>query len=139
MPKSNGGGQYIMDCYALEFLSQTSSNIIRDTIIGMIQSGAIKIPQAVWDEFREVYEDEAAEIAAYDPQKIRAKPAHRAVTGVIASKANSGFRTEPYNNSDWNAAGVAEAEGWTLITVEAQCSFYEKLLTCPVIAITDLP
>jgi hypothetical protein len=138
MSKSNGGGRYVIDCYALEFFCSTRSNVIRDAIVGMFQSGALKIPQPVWDEFSDAYDDEAVAIAAYNPQRIKRKPAHRGTAGALASKANSGFRPEPYHSSDWLAAAVAECEGCTLITIESKCGFYLNIVTCPVLAITDI-
>jgi hypothetical protein len=139
MPKTDPDPQYIIDCHGLEYISHTRNNMIRAKVYHLLETGILAIPQAVWDEFREIYEDEADDLGHHIKQKIRSKPKHRAMAGAIASKANSGFRPEPYSDSDWIAIAVAETESCILVTVPQNTEFYANLAGDIVIAIGDLP
>jgi hypothetical protein len=128
----------VIDCDALEFLSQTRNNAIRAVALLMLESGSIKVPHVVWRDFCDIYEDEGSELAPHIAEKIKSKPSHRAAAGAIASRANSGFRLDPYTSSDWMACAVAEKEMYTLVTTPKKFAFYAGILNSPVISITDL-
>jgi len=129
---------YVIDCHGLVFLAHTQNNAIRATALNLLEAGAIKVPHYVWREFRDAYEDEAEELEDHIADKIKLKAAHRAAAGAMASKANSGFRPEPYDDSDWIAGAIAESEVYVLITVSEKVDFYSQMLSCEVISITQL-
>jgi hypothetical protein len=107
-------------------------------VLSLLEAGTIKVPHYVWREFRDAYEDEAHQLEDHIAKKIKPKAAHRAAAGAMASRANSGFRPEPYNDSDWMAGAVAQTEECVLITISEKVDFYLQLLNCEVISITRL-
>lgn len=138
MPKNSSEGSYVIDCVGLEYLSRTQNNAIRAILYEMFKEGTLRVPQAVWDDFATIYEDEAEQLKPYVSERIRLKPAHRAAAGMLASKANSGFRLDPYGNSDWMAAAVADSESCTVVTTPSNLSFYASTLGLAAITLTDL-
>jgi hypothetical protein len=82
----------------------------------------------VWQEFEELFEHEAAQLASYVAQKIRMKPKYHIGAAAIADKCNPGFPLSPYDNkTDWYAASVSVVEKRTLITAADQLKMYMKL------------
>jgi hypothetical protein len=135
---SSDSATYVIDCHGLVFLAHTRNNAIRDMVLSLLEAGTIKVPHYVWREFRDAYEDEAHQLEDYIAEKIKSKAAHRAAAGAMASRADSGFRPEPYNDSDWMAGAVAQTEECVLITISEKVDFYSQLLNCEVISITRL-
>jgi hypothetical protein len=130
--------KFIVDCHVLEQFASSGSNAIRAKLLDGFSSGDIAIPSRVWAEFVELYPEAADEIEAVNPAILPLLPAHRAQAGILASRANSGFRPEPYHNTDWLAAATAEASKRPLITVSRKVGFYAQMLTVETIDISTV-
>lgn len=138
IPLPARGFTYVIDCNALVYITHIASNAIRDGIVARLETGEIAVPTSVWDDFSSAYDDEATALSPHVARKIRLSNPHTAAASVMATKANGGFRIEPYGNSDWYAGGTATAEACALLTSPDKKRFYEELLEVSVIDITDL-
>jgi hypothetical protein len=141
MPTTNGAAApaYVIDCDGLVTISQTKNNALRAAAFQLLEQGGMCVPTGVIKELRNAYEDEHDDLLPHIAKKIAIKPAHTARMGSLASKANSGFRIEPYGSADWIVAAVAVCEGCIVVTTKERKSFYTAILTCAIITVEELP
>ncbi len=52
---------FIVDCAGLHEIASTQSNSVKDCCLECLARGIIGVPTRVWQEFEELYEDEAKE------------------------------------------------------------------------------
>ncbi len=129
MPKTNGAvPSYVIDCDGLVTISQTKNNALRDVALRLLEQGGMCVPTGVMGELKNAFEDEHDDLLPHVAKKIRLKPAHSLKIASLASKANSGFKIEPYGSADWIAAAVAACEGCVLVTTKARRGFYAAIL-----------
>jgi hypothetical protein len=141
MPTTNGAAapSYVIDCDGLVRISHTKNNALRSAALQLLEQGAMCVPTGVIKELRKAYEDEHDDLVTHITKKIIMKPAHTLRVAALASKANSGFRMEPYGSADWIAAAVAVCEGCILVTTKERKAFYVAILDCTVITVEELP
>jgi hypothetical protein len=134
-----GHPKYVIDCEALAEVSATSNNAIRSVVVGLLDTVGMIVPTAVCDELATAFEDASDSLAPHlQIAKVRMKPKYRVAAGTLASKQNSGFRIEPYGESDLIAAAVAACEQCIVVTTEVKKSFYLQILPGKVMSIEDL-
>jgi rRNA-processing protein FCF1 len=140
MQKANGRLSFVIDTEALAEVSQTANNVIRASVIGLLEVGDAGVPSAVWSELKEAYEEEAEDLRPHILTKLRMRAAHQARAAVIAGHANSRFfRPEPYGGeADWIVAAVALTEACIVITVERKKAFFQNICGCTVRTLNEL-
>jgi hypothetical protein len=137
---TNGTGlTYIVDCGALVRISHTTNNALRAAAFQLLEQGHMKVPTGVMGELKDAYEDEYNALLPHIASKVRVKPAHTIMVASLASRANSGFKIEPYGSADWLAAAVAKCEGCVLVTTRERKPFYVALLNCTILTVDELP
>ena len=114
----------------LEVANQTSGNL-KTSLLDQISSGVIGVPAMVWQEFKELYPDEAIalepHVSATGTIGMR-KRAYIAKAGSIAEKLNSGFAVSPYNGGiEIQVAAIASVEKCTILTSTSQLTQYKKM------------
>ncbi|MCW2272730.1 hypothetical protein GJ654_01390 [Rhodoblastus acidophilus] len=133
---------YVADCEALLHVATTTKNSVKSAALHMLSNGAIRVPTQVWDEFTQAFEDEAEllkESVSGNITKIKNSVSYDAATASLVTKSNSGFRMDPYGNSNWAAGAVASVEKVGLFTHGASnMAFYKKVTTCTVLEIDDI-
>jgi len=108
-----------------------ASNNMKQQFLEALSTGAIGVPACVWQEFQEIFEEEAAEIESYIARKIRMKKAYYVGAASIADKANSRLSQSPYDsNSDLYSAAICSIEQYTLLTTDVQAAMYDNLNCC---------
>jgi hypothetical protein len=126
---------FIVDCAALHEIASTRSNIVRSNCLDCLARGVIGVPACVWQEFKDAYEEEAAELESAVSLKLRMKRDYRIGAAAIAERLNSGFN--PYDmKTDLYAASICTIEGHTLLTINSRLAAYKKMGCRAVVAIT---
>ena len=98
-------------------------------------NGAIGVPSCAWQEFGDLYEEEAAILAPHITNKIVMKRAVYAGAARIAEKLNSGFPRGAYdNNTELYTASIASNSGCRVLTSTDQVGQYAEM-HCAVIDI----
>lgn len=112
----------------LEIAMQTSGNL-KSSLLNQISSGAIGIPAVVWQEFKDLYPEEAATLEPSVSSTIgMRKRAYTAKAGSIAEKLNSGFVQGPYESGiEIQVAAIASVEKCLVLTSVRQLAEYKKM------------
>jgi hypothetical protein len=123
-----------LDCTKSRPLSPIASNRFAWTAS---QRGSSACPACVWQEFQELYEDEAASLAAHVKRKLRMQKKYYIGAAAIADGMNSRFSLSAYDlRTDWYAAAICSIEQYTLLTTSSQLSEYRRMGCCTVVEIT---
>jgi hypothetical protein len=139
MTEANSKCLYLIDCSGLHELANTKSNSLKTLCIDFLSKGIISVPACVWQEFEELFEDEAAQLAPSVLHKVKMKKKYFVGAAWIADKSNPGFPLSPYDNyGDWYAASICSIEGYTLLTASSQLRRYEKMDCCKVADLATL-
>jgi len=141
MPTTINGAdlRYIVDCGALVGISHSTNNALRAAAFQLLEQGHMRVPTGVMGELKDAYKDEHDDLLLHVKEKVRVKPAHTLMIASLASKANSGFKIEPYGSADWLAAAVAICEGCVLVTTRERKPFYMSLVSCAILPVDELP
>jgi hypothetical protein len=140
MPTTDGAAKaYIIDCDGLVTIANTTNNALRAVAIQLLEAAHMKVPTGVLRELEDAFEDEFQDLAPHIKGRVRLKPSHTQMIGSLASKANSGFKLEPYGSADWIAAAVAVCEGCVLVTTKQRKRFYAAILDCEILTLEELP
>lgn len=118
----------VVDCYGLHEIASSTSANLKAVFLDLLSEGVVGVPTCVWKEFREIYEDEAAELAPFVKIKISLTKIYKVGAASIADKLNSGFSRGPYDaQTDLYAASIAVSEGYLLLTSSSQLGEYAKM------------
>jgi hypothetical protein len=118
----------VVDCAGLYEIATTTSNNLKSLYLDRLSSGEIGVPSCVWNEFRELYEEEAAEIEGFVARKISMKRSYHTGAARIADKLNSGFSRGSYDSrTDLYTASIASIEGLVVLTSASQQSYYDDM------------
>jgi hypothetical protein len=128
---------FVVDSAALHEIASTQSNSLRACCLDCLAKGIIGVPVCVWQEFAEMYEDEATALQASIARKIRMNKRYQLGAASIAERANSGFSLRPYDShTDLYVASICQIEGHILLTTAAQVAVYKKMTNLVVMEIT---
>jgi hypothetical protein len=115
----------VVDCAGLHEIASTKSDNLKSLYLDSLKNGVIAVPSRVWQEYSELYEDEAAIIEASISRKINVTRAYQIGAARIADQKNSGFSRGPYDNeSDLYTASIASIEHYILLTTKSQLPEY---------------
>lgn len=133
------GCVYIIDSHGLRELMFTQSNSLRSLCHDLLVKGVIAIPNCVWDEIRDAFDDEADAIAHLISKKIAMNKRYYAGAAQVAEQLNSGFSGSTVDSTtDYFSASIAMTDGLILITTAEQMSFYKKVKSCSAVDIKAL-
>jgi hypothetical protein len=130
--------QWTLDCAGLQYIGHVllhgTSNSLKTLYAEQLQSGAICVPVVVLQELEEAYEDEAQVLRPLIKTKIALnKRKYTAGAGAIAERIKVDLTTGSHErHTDIYAASIAGAEGYTLLTIEGNVSYYERMEACAV-------
>ncbi|WP_132595001.1 hypothetical protein [Rhizobium sp. BK068] len=117
------------DTHGLFEIAMQASGNLRTSLLDQISSGEIGIPSMVWQEFRDLYPQEATSLEPFVTSTIgMRKRAYTAKAGSIAEKLNSGFIQGPYESGiDIQVAAIASVEKCHVLTSKLQIAHYKKM------------
>ncbi|MEQ1407799.1 hypothetical protein ABK249_23030 [Neorhizobium sp. Rsf11] len=114
----------------LQVAMQTSGNL-KTSLLEQISSGVIGIPAMVWQEFKDLYPNEASELEPYVSATATIgmrKRAYTAKAGSIAEKLNSGFAVGPYDSGiEIQVAAIASVEKCPVLTSATELFQYKRM------------
>jgi hypothetical protein len=129
---------FVVDCAGLHEIATTQSNSIKSICLDGLAKGIICVPACVWQEFHELYEDEAVSIAPHVKRKLRMHKKYYIGAAAIADGMDARFSLSAYDlRTDWYAAAICSIEKYTLLTMSSQLNEYQRMGCCTVIAITE--
>jgi hypothetical protein len=121
----------VIDTNGLHELANASANL-KTILLNYLKNGVIGVLTCVWQEFNELYDDEAAQLAPYVTVKIKMTKAVYVGAARIADKLNSGFPLGPYDNhSDLYTASIASNKGYRVLTASIQVKEYTEMECSP--------
>lgn len=127
----------IIDCAGLRQVTRMTGNI-KAAFLYYLETGLIGVPASVWQEFQDIFEDEAPELAPYIKHKIIMKRSYNMGAASIAEKIQSRFSQGAYDRqSDLYAASICSIEDYILLTSKDRVADYQKMDCCTVSELVD--
>jgi hypothetical protein len=124
--------QCAIDCAGLHEIARMTGNL-KAVFLDHLSTGLIGVPACVWQEFQDIYEDDAPEIGPHIAVKINMKKTYHVGAASIADKMNSRFTLGPYDRqADLYTASICSIEKYTLLTSKIQIADYQKMNCCAV-------
>jgi hypothetical protein len=119
---------FVFDLQACRMWAEASGNEAQ-VVLGDLQSGEALIFNRVWNEFKKVYSDQAAGVAANGFSRPRVTEEHRMTAAALADKSNATFgRKGPYDQCiEWCVAGLACCGPYTIVTDERRKPLYQNV------------
>jgi hypothetical protein len=115
----------VVDCSGLHEIASLKSDNLKSLFLDQQKKGIIS---CVWQEFRDLYDDEASALELYVTIKINMKKAYYLGAARIADKLNSGFSRGAYDRlTDLYTASIAWNEEYQLLTSTSQLKYYEGM------------
>ena len=127
MNEEEPGCSCLIDTSGLHELATASGNL-KSIVLNRLQTGVIAVPTHVWQEFEDLYEDEAMELSPYVSKKIIMKKATYIGAARIADQLNSGFSRGPYDNhSVLYTASIASNNNYRVLTASTALNDYDGM------------
>jgi hypothetical protein len=118
-------------------LKTSTSNSLKTLFIERLESGEIGVPAVVWQEYEELFDEEAILIGPHIKKKISLHKKYSVAAAAIADKTNSQFSRGSYDRqTDIYAASICMVEKFTLLTTPDQVPYFKAWKCCEVF---DLP
>jgi hypothetical protein len=129
-----------VDCACLHLIASilktSTSNSLKALLIDKLENAEIAVPAVVWQEFAELFEEEAQLLAPHVSKKITLHKKYSIAAASIADKINSQFSRGSYDRqTDIYAASICLVEKYTLLTTPEQVSHFKKWECCKVVAL----
>jgi len=117
----------VVDCAGLHRIATASGNL-KAVCLERLASGEFGVPSCVWNEFKELYEEEAEQLANHVSRKISMKRSYHTGAARIADQLNSGFSRGSYDSeTDLYTASIATIEELVVLTAVSQLSYYKDM------------
>ena len=117
----------VVDTDGLHGIANASGNL-KGFLLEQLKNGVIAVPVSAWQEFEDLYEEEAAAIKAFITKRIIMKRAYYVGAARIADTLDSGFPRGAYDdNVELNTASIASTNGYRILTSSAQVTVYEEM------------
>jgi hypothetical protein len=125
---TDGSATHTLDIQGLVAWSRASGNEFA-SIKADVESGKIQIFNTVWNEFCEVYPDEAVTLNGVIIERAKVQPQHRLASTAIAERAKATFGWKgPYDHAiEWRVAGIASCEKLVIVTDARRKKMYTGL------------
>jgi hypothetical protein len=118
----------VVDCSGLHEIANLKSDNLKSLFLDQLKKGIIAVPACVWQEFQDLYDDEASSLELYVTIKINMKNAYCVGAARIADRLNSGFSRGAYDRqTDLYTASIAWREDYRLLTSTSQLTYYKGM------------
>jgi hypothetical protein len=126
----------IVDTDGLHGIATASANL-RGILLDHLKGGTIGVPVCAWQEFEELYGEEAKALKPFVSRRINMKRAYYVGAASIADKLNSGFPRGAYDdNVELITASIASTNGYRILTSSTQVAVYEEM-DCEALELED--
>jgi hypothetical protein len=124
-PKSNCS--CVVDTSALHAIANASGNL-SPALIAKLENGIIGVPSWAWQEFKKIYEDEAAALSPHINKRLQFNAKINVRAARIAEELNLGFSRGVYDNHvELFTASIAFNESYTVLTSTDNISAYANM------------
>jgi hypothetical protein len=118
---------HLCDCAALHEIAVASANV-KPLYLDQLKNGSFGVPAQVLKEFRDLYEEEAAELVPQIAVVISLNKTYRAAAARIADSTRRGFPRRPYDgDTDLYTAAIALVKNYTIMTTTQQAPEYDGM------------
>ncbi len=106
----------VIDTNGLHELATASGNL-KATLVARLQDGSICVPSWAWGEFKNLYEEEAAELVPHIVKRIQLSQPVAVRAAQITEELNLGFSRGAYDHYvERHTAAVARNKNYTVLT-----------------------
>jgi hypothetical protein len=124
----------VIDTSGLHELATASGNL-KARLIARLEDGTIGVPSWAWQEFKDLYEEEAKELAPHIVKRIQLSTHVEVRAARLTEELNLGFSRGAYDNHvELHTASIALNKGHTVLTSANNVIAYDGM-NCTV---TDL-
>jgi hypothetical protein len=117
----------VIDTSGLYELATASGNL-KATLIARLEDGTIGVPSWAWQEFKELYEDGAKELAPHILKRLQLTTHVEVRAARITEELNLGFSRGAYDNHvERHTAAVALNKGYTVLTSANNVAAYDEM------------
>jgi hypothetical protein len=129
--------EYILDIRGLVGWAKLSGNEY-GAIAGAVREERVLVLARVWQEFKEMYPDEAAMLVRDASPRQRTNQADRIAAAALADHLDATFG--PYDDgTDWVVAAKAVGDDLVVVTAQPfQAQFYGSVDGCRAISVDEL-
>nr|WP_029084103.1 hypothetical protein [Bradyrhizobium sp. 6(2017)]QIG98578.1 hypothetical protein G6P99_44585 [Bradyrhizobium sp. 6(2017)] len=126
----------VIDTSGLHELANATGNL-KAALIARLEDGTIGVPSWALQELRDLYEDDADELAPYIVKKIQLSTHVEVRAARITEELNLGFSRGAYDNHvELHTASVALNKGYTVLTSANNLAAYDGM-DCAVMDLAD--
>jgi hypothetical protein len=126
----------VIDTSGLHALATASGNL-QATLIAGLKNGTIGVPSWVWEEFKKLYEEEAAELVEHIVKRIHFSQHVHVRAARITEALNLGFSIGAYDDHiERYTAAVALNKNYTVLTSSDNITAYNGM-NCTVKDLAD--
>ena len=117
----------VIDTSGLHAIANSSGNL-KATLFARLENGTIGVPTWAWQEFRNLYEDEAAELSPHVAKRLQFNKQVDVGAARIAEESELGFSLGAYDNHvELFCASIALNKNYTVLTSSDNLSAYENM------------
>ncbi|MHC2625564.1 hypothetical protein ACVIW2_007596 [Bradyrhizobium huanghuaihaiense] len=117
----------VIDTNGLHELATASGNL-KATLIAHLQDGTIGVPSWAMQEFKELYEDEANELAPYVAKRVQLSTHVQVRAARITEELGLGFSRGAYDSHvERHTAAVALNKGYVVLTSVDNVDAYDGM------------
>lgn len=117
----------VIDTSGLHAIATASGNL-KAALIAKLEDGTIGVPSWTWQEFQNLFEDDAAAIAPHITKRPQFSPQVNARAARITEQLNLGFSWGAYDNHiELFSASIALNKGYTVLTSNDNLGAYENM------------
>ena len=117
----------VIDTNGLYALATASANL-KATLIARLQYGTIAVPSWAWQEFKKLYEAEAADLAKSIVKRIQFSQAVHVRAARITEELELGFSRGAYDDHvELYTASVALNKNYTVLTSTDNVRAYDRM------------
>jgi hypothetical protein len=117
----------VIDTNGLHSIANASGNL-QAALLAKLEDGTIGVPSWAWQEFQNLYEDEASGIASHITKRLQFSPQVNVRAARIAEEFNLRFSRGAYDNHvELFCASIAVNKGYTVLTSEENLEAYDDM------------
>ena len=114
----------VIDTSGLHAIANASGNL-KAALIAQLEDGTIGVPSWAWQEFQNIFEDEAADLAPHITKRLQFSPQINVRAARITEELDLGFSRGAYDNHiELFCASTALNKGYTVLTSTDNLNVY---------------
>lgn len=117
----------VIDTNGLQAIANASGNL-KAALLAKLQDGTIGVPSWVWQEFQNLFEEEAAALSTQIIKRLQFSPHVNVRAARITEELNLGFSLGAYDNHvELFCASIAINKGYTVLTSSENVGAYDRM------------